>query len=392
MRCTVLLLLMLCSQLTSLAQTPRIIPGAERTELYLPWIKDKQIGLVVNNTSMVGATHLADTLLSLHQCVLRIFAPEHGFRGEADAGSTVHDGVDNRTGIPIKSLYGRKKKPTAEDLAGLDVVIFDIQDVGARFFTYIYTMLYVLEACAENNIPVIILDRPNPNGHYVDGPVLDMRFESFVGAMPLPMVHGCTVGELARLFSGEGWMYHPRELQLKVAPCLNYTHQSRYTLPIRPSPNLVDMRSILLYPSICLFEGTIVSLGRGTDWPFQMYGHPDFFKDSLDFSFVPRPNPAALNPPQNGWLCRGYDLRQVPLDSIWAEKRINLAYLINYYREFPNKPIFFLENKFFNLLAGNATLRNQIEAGLSEAEIRATWQEDLRFYREIRQKYLLYPD
>jgi uncharacterized protein YbbC (DUF1343 family) len=380
----------LFSAFCCLAQGARVSVGAERTDFYVPLMQDKHLGLIVNNSSLVGQTHLVDTLLSLHLCVERIYAPEHGFRGEAEAGATIHDGVDDRTGVPVRSLYGRKKKPTAADLEGIDLMVFDIQDVGARFFTYIYTMWYVMEACAAEGIPVMILDRPNPNGHFVDGPVLDMRFESFVGAMPLPIVHGCTVGELARMFAGEGWMYHPQELKLQVIPCKNYTHHTRYELPVRPSPNLPNMRAVLLYPSICLFEGTSCSLGRGTDWPFQVVGHPDFGTDT--FSFIPRPNPASLNPPQQGWICKGMDLRDIPMDTLWQMGRINLQWILNFYRDFPNKPVFFLENKFINLLAGNDKLRAQIEAGKTEAEIRATWQEDLNFYKEIRKKYLLYLD
>jgi uncharacterized protein YbbC (DUF1343 family) len=374
---------------TAMAQPGPVLVGAERMDQYLPLLKDKQVGVVVNHTSMVGQVHLVDTLCKLDLCVARIFAPEHGFRGEVEAGDNIRDGQDLRTGVPIVSLYGKKKKPSADDLAGLDVVIFDIQDVGARFYTYISTMFYLLEACSENGVPVIILDRPNPNGHYVDGPVLDMRLESFIGIAPLPVVHGCTVGELALMFTGECWINCPEHPAVTVIPCLNYTHHTPYDLPVKPSPNIPDMRSVLLYPSLCFFEGTSASVGRGTDTPFQLFGHPDFASDS--FWFVPRPNAGSKSPPQKGWICKGVDLRNLPIEDLRKDTLLELHWLLDFYRDFPNKPVFFLSNGMFDLLAGTSELRKQMEAGKTEAEIRVTWAEDLNFFKAIRKKYLLYP-
>jgi uncharacterized protein YbbC (DUF1343 family) len=374
-----------------IAQTaPKVITGAERLDKLLPLLKDRQVALVVNHTSLVGNTHLADTLHRLGVCISAIMAPEHGFRGDADAGEYVSDGYDLITGAPIFSLYGKKRKPGREELESSDIVIFDIQDVGARFYTYISTLFYVLEACAEQNKPAIVLDRPNPNGHYVDGPVLDSRLSSFVGIAPLPIVHGCTVGELARLFVGEFWIYHPESLQLTVIPCLNYTHSTPYVLPRAPSPNLPTQRAVLLYPSLCLFEGSTCSVGRGTDWPFEVVGHPDFPCDS--FSFVPRPNAGNKNPLHNGWLCGGRDFRHISLDSLQTARQLNLNWLLDFYSQFPNKPAFFREDGFMDLLAGTQRLKQQIAEGKTEAEIRATWAEDLALYRIIRQRYLLYPE
>ncbi len=375
------------------AQTPdnqRIIVGAERLDLLLPMLEGKQVALVVNHSSLVGKTHLADTLHSLGVCISVIFAPEHGFRGDADAGEHINDGYDPSTGAAIVSLYGKHRKPIPEDLEGSDVLVFDIQDVGARFYTYISTLFYVLEACAEQQKAAIVLDRPNPNGHYVDGPVLDSRLTSFVGIAPLPIVHGCTMGELARLFVGEFWIYKPESLWLRVVPCLNYSHSKPYELPVPPSPNLPTARSVLLYPSLCLFEGSTCSVGRGTDWPFEVVGHPDFFCDS--FSFVLRPNAGNKYPLHAGWLCGGWDFSKVSMDSLRAAKQLNLYWLLQFYKEFPNKPGFFREDNFFDLLAGTRSLRQQIVEGKTEAEIRATWAEDLAAYRAIRQKYLIYPE
>ncbi|MCW5923668.1 MAG: DUF1343 domain-containing protein [Saprospiraceae bacterium] len=378
------------SDASLLVPPPAVVVGAERMPLLLPQIHGKNVGLVVNHSSLVGSAHLVDTLCALGECVSRIFVPEHGFRGTADAGEMVKDGQDARTGTPIVSLYGKKKKPSPADLREVDVVVFDIQDVGARFYTYISTLYYVLEACAEQGKPVVVLDRPNPNGHYVDGPVLDMRLASFVGVAPLPIVHGCTMGELARLFAGEYWFHQAERLDLRVIPCERYTHQTPYDLPVKPSPNLPNTRAVLLYPSLCLFEGTVVSVGRGTDWPFQIVGAPEFAHDS--FWFVPRPSPGARHPLHQGWVCKGFDLRQVSVDSLRAQKQLSLGYLLDFYRQYPNKPSFFLKNKFFDQLAGTYSLRKQIEEGKSEAEIRATWQADLEAFREIRKKYLLYAD
>lgn len=373
-----------------IVSSPRIVVGAERLNVLLPEIKGKNVGLVVNQSSMAGQTHLVDTLCALDACVARIFTPEHGFRGNADAGELVDDTQDARTGTPIVSLYGKKRKPLPEDLESVDVVVFDIQDVGVRFYTYISTLFYVLEACAENCKPLIVLDRPNPNGHYTDGPLLDMRFTSFLGVAPLPLVHGCTPGELALMFAGEYWIYQPQDVDLQIIPCENYTHHTPYDLPVKPSPNLPNARSVLLYPSLGLFEGTRVSLGRGTDMQFQVLGHPDFRADS--FWFVPRPNTGSKRPPHEGWICRGYDLRNIPMDSLRNQTQLNLRYLLDFYRDFPDKSAFFTPNNSFELHAGTLSLRQQLEAGMSESAIRATWQPDLDAYRTIRKKYLLYPD
>lgn len=368
----------------------RIIVGAERLDTLLPLLLDKRVALVVNHSSRVGNTHLVDTLYKLGVCISVIFAPEHGFRGNADAGAHVEDDLDPATGAPIVSLYGKRRKPSREDLEDSDVVIYDIQDVGARFYTYISTLFYVLEACAEQEKPAIVLDRPNPNGYFIDGPVLDSRLSSFVGIAPIPIVHGCTVGELARLFVGEFWIYHPESLQLTVIPCLHYNHSKMYELPVPPSPNLPTMRAVWLYPSLCLFEGSTCSVGRGTDWPFEVVGHPDFPCDS--FTFVPRANASNKYPIHAGWLCGGWDLRKLPVDSILAAKQLNLSCLLQFYQQFPNKPIFFREDHFLDRLAGVQSLQEQIIAGKTEAEIRASWEPDLSSYRTIRLKYLLYPD
>ncbi len=372
-----------------IAQLP-VRVGAERMEQYLPLLAGKQVALVVNHSSRVGETHLVDTLLATGVCVLRIFAPEHGFRGDAPDGQRITDEVDLRTGIPIVSLYGNKYKPTAADLAGVDWLVYDIQDVGARFYTYVSTLFYLLEVCGELQIPMMVLDRPNPNGHYVDGPVLDMRLRSFVGVAPLPVVHGCTVGELALLFTGEYWV-GPHPPPLKVIPCEHYTHQTRYAPPLPPSPNLPNLRAILLYPSLCLFEGTVISVGRGTDWPFQVVGHPDY-PGPANVEFVPRRNKASRHPPLEGLRCRGFDFRHLSVDSLFERRALDLTPLLDMYCEFPHKEVFFLKNRFFDRLAGTRALRLQIEEGNFESDIRATWQNDLAHFRTIRRKYLLYPE
>lgn len=364
--------------------------GAERMEVLVPLLAGKNVGLVVNQSSLVGKVHLVDTLLAQGICVARIFPPEHGFRGTGDAGELISDDQDDATGAPIISLYGKRRKPHPQDFEGLDVVVFDIQDVGVRFYTYISTLFYVLEACAEQGKPVIVLDRPNPNGFYTDGPLMDMRLSSFLGIAPLPIVHGCTVGELAQMFAGEYWLHRAAQLKLNVIACENYTHRTPYDLPVKPSPNLPNTRAILLYPSIGLFEGTLMSVGRGTEMQFQIVGHPRFPSDS--FWFVPRPNFGSKRPPWEGWVCKGIDLHQIPIDTLRAQKQLNLNYLLDFYREFPAKAVFFTPNNSFELHVGTSSLRLQMEAGCNEAEIRATWQADLEAYREIRKKYLLYPD
>jgi uncharacterized protein YbbC (DUF1343 family) len=375
------------------AECQEVVTGAAQLDKYTHLLSGKQLALVVNHTSVVGKTHIVDTLFKKGLCLAKIFAPEHGFRGAAEAGEKVRDGQDERTGTPIVSLYGKKNKPSRQDLEGIDIVVFDIQDVGARFYTYISTLFLVLEACAENGKPVLILDRPNPHGHYIDGPVLDTRFESFIGIAPLPIVHGCTIGELALLFCGENWIWQPRDrLRLSVVPCLNYHHRTPYDLPIPPSPNLPNNRAVLLYPSVCLFEGTTWSLGRGTDWPFQVIGHPEV--TGASFAFTPRSVPASRKPPQEGKMCKGIDLQYFTMDSLRRQDQINLSLLLNAYRDFPDKENFFLPNKnrFFELLAGSNNLRKQIISQVPEAEIRATWAADLELFRVIRKKYLLYEE
>ncbi|MBL7828916.1 MAG: DUF1343 domain-containing protein [Saprospiraceae bacterium] len=366
-----------------------VVVGAERIEAYFPFLKDKQVGFVVNHTSLVGRRHLVDTLHDLGVCVAKIFAPEHGFRGEVDAGEEIVDGIDRRTDASIYSLYGRRKKPNFQDLEGLDVVVFDIQDVGTRFYTYISTMYYVMEACAENGVAFLVLDRPNPNGHLIDGPVLDMRFSSFVGVAPLPVAHGCTVGELAGLFKGECWINKGSDLKLHIVPCLHYHHHRPYELPVKPSPNLPSLRAVLLYPSLCLFEGSTCSVGRGTDWPFEVVGHPDFGCNS--FTFIPQRNAGNKNPLHENWVCKGWDFRQVSLDSLYQSSTIRLDWLLDFYEKFPNKPVFFRTDKYLDLLAGTDQLRKQISDGCSEAEIRYTWANDLLAFKAIRSNYLLYP-
>jgi len=362
--------------------------GAASINQYNDLIKHKNIALVVNQTSMIGNTHLADTLLSLGINIQTIFAPEHGFRGKADAGEKVVDGIDTKTGIPLLSLYGKNKKPKAQQLAGIDLVIFDIQDVGARFYTYISTMHYVMEACAENGVEVLILDRPNPNGHYVDGPILEADYQSFVGLHPIPVVHGMTIAEYAKMVNGEGWLNGGVQCKLTTVACENYDHKSVYELPIKPSPNLPNNRSIYLYPSLCFFEGTTVSVGRGTNTQFQVYGHPDLVDAPYEFS--PSPMPGAKYPKHEGKVCHGYDLTKMDIAAIRNKRELDLSFLMSAYQNMPKNEPFFLKNLFFDKLAGGSTLRKQIIAGKSAEAIKATWQEGLSEFKKIRAKYLLY--
>lgn len=373
-------------QITEITQDS-ILTGAQQTIAYLETLKGKQIAIVGNPTSVVfsskhKAVHLVDTLLSHNINIKKVFAPEHGFRGTVDAGEVVKDGLDLQTGLPITSLYGKNKKPSAEMLAGLDMVIFDIQDVGARFYTYISTLHYIMEACAEENIPVLILDRPNPNGHYVDGPVLDMKYKSFVGMHPVPIVHGMTIGEYAQMINGEKWLENGIQCAINVIPLKNYTHQTPYSLPIKPSPNLPNDTSINLYPSLCLFEGTSFSVGRGTDMQFQVFGSPKFLQK--EFYFTPKPNLGAKNPKFNTKICYGRDLR-----NNLTEKMLNFTYIIEAYESIEEKTTFF--TPFFTTLAGNKILQEQIESGKNIEQIRNSWQKDLDAYKMIRTKYLLYP-
>ncbi|MEZ4917536.1 MAG: DUF1343 domain-containing protein [Saprospiraceae bacterium] len=370
------------------AQT-QIKVGAERMDMYLPMLEGKRVALVVNHSSKLGSTHLLDTLLAAKICIARIFLGAW-VSGTADAGEKVSNDVDLKTGIPIVSLYGRHKKPRWKDLEDVDLVLFDIQDVGARFYTYISTLFYVEQACADFDLPLMVLDRPNPNGHYVDGPLLESNLHSFVGIVPIPIVHGCTIGELATMFAGEGFIENPGRLKLTIIPCENYTHQTPYELPIPPSPNLPNARSIYLYPSLCLFEGTSFSIGRGTDTPFQVLGHPDL--PVGDYYFTPCPNEGSKYPKHEEIPCRGYDLTQIPIDSLREQGRIDLHWLLDMYCEFPDKETFFNANRFFDLLAGTRYLREQIELGSTEEEIRESWVDGLNFYRLVRQQYLLYPE
>jgi len=364
--------------------------GAARIAEYYHLINNKNIALVVNQTSTVGDTHLADTLQQLGITIKTIFAPEHGFRGKADAGEKVVDGIDVKTGIPLLSLYGKNKKPKPAQLAGIEVVIFDIQDVGARFYTYISTMHYVMEACAENGVDVLVLDRPNPNGHYVDGPILNVDYQSFVGKHPIPVVHGMTIAEYAQMVNGEGWLNNGIQCKLTTITCENYNHETIYDLPIKPSPNLPNNRSIYLYPSLCFFEGTNISVGRGTNTQFQVFGHPDLTIGN--YEFTPEPMDGAKYPKLEGKTCKGFDLTKMDIANIRKEKKLNLEYLISAYQNYPNKKDFFLKNLFFDKLAGGAELRQQIIAGKNSDEIKATWQKGLNQFKKTRATYLLYTE
>lgn len=362
-----------------------ILPGAEQSEQYLKLLKGKNAGVVANHTSLVGEIHLVDFLISRKINIERIYSPEHGFRGTEDAGAEIESGVDKKTGIHIVSLYGKRKKPTAEDLEGIDIMIFDLQDVGVRFYTYISTMHYVMEACAEKNIPMVVLDRPNPNGNYIDGPVLEPEYKSFVGMHPVPVVYGMTIGEYARMVNGEKWLNNGLKCDLKVIKCENYVHSSVYKLPVRPSPNLPNYLSVRLYPSLCFFEGTVISVGRGTDFPFQVFGHPDL--QTGDFYFTPESTPgAAVNPKLKGEKCRGVDLRNY--ENPESIKKINLDYLLMAYQNYPEKDKFF--NSYFNSLSGNSDLKSQIIEGKTAKQIRSSWSEDLQNFRKVRERYLLY--
>jgi uncharacterized protein YbbC (DUF1343 family) len=362
------------------------IPGADQIELYKSIIERKSVAVVANQTSMIGSTHLVDKLLSIGINIKVIFAPEHGFRNLADAGETIENGKDPETGIPLISIYGSHLKPTPEDLKGIDVVIFDIQDVGTRFYTYISTLHYILESCAENHVKCLVLDRPNPNGFYFDGNILDTAYRSFVGMDPVPVVHGMTVGEYAEMLNGEGWLKNGVKCDLVVIKCKNYTHQTLYELPVKPSPNLPNQTSVYLYPSICFFEGTVVSLGRGTSFPFQVFGSPDL--PDRGFSFIPESVPGEKNPPLLGVKCFGTDLRDAVKKKLVPKPELNLDWLISAYNGFPNKNKFF--NSYFDVLAGGPVLREQIQKGMTSEQIKATWKEGLAKFSKIREKYLLY--
>lgn len=365
-----------------------IITGAERTTDYLPLIENKRVGIVGNQTSVIGKQHLVDTLKNLGINIVKVFSPEHGFRGNADAGEKIVSGKDVKTGIEIASLYGKSKKPSKAQLDNIDILLFDIQDVGARFYTYISTMHYVMEACAEQNIPLVVLDRPNPNGHVVDGPVLDTNFKSFIGLHPVPILHGMTIGEYAQMINGEAWLANGAQCKLTVIACKNYNRNKNYVLPIAPSPNLPNQSSVYLYPSLCLFEGTVISVGRGTDMPFQQYGHPDL--DSTGYQFKPKPSYGSKKPKLNGEICNGFNLRDYGFQQMKTDGKLHLTWLINAYNQLHNKTNFFSRSQFFNLLAGNATLQNQIKQNKSEEEIRASWQPKLEVFKKTRKQYLIY--
>ena len=365
-----------------------VIPGAEQLAAYIPLLEGKSCGLLVNQSSLVGSRHLVDTLQDLSVRINRIFVPEHGFRGKEDAGKKIDDQTTD-SGIPIVSLYGARKKPTLEQLAGIDVVIYDLQDVGVRCYTYLTTLHYLMEACAEQGVKLIVLDRPNPNGHYVDGPVLKPGFESMVGKHPIPFVYGMTIGECAQMIKGESWINEAESLQLEVVPCWGYDHMTRYPLPVRPSPNLPTYKSVLLYPSLVFFEGTVVSAGRGTDQPFEHYGHPNW--SSLSYSFTPGSVEGARQPKFAGETCFGEDLRDIDESKIREWRCVNLSFLIESYNRHRPQDDFFLANGFIDKLAGSTQLREAIEAGMTESEIRENWRKDLETFSKVREKYLIYP-
>jgi len=366
-----------------------MIVGANRTELYLPMLKGKRVGIVANQTSVIFKdnykfVHLVDSLLALKVTVKKVFSPEHGFRGTADAGEEVENTTDKKTGLPIVSLYGDNRKPKQDQIKDLDVVIFDIQDVGVRFYTYISTLHYVMEACAEAKIPLIIFDRPNPNGSYVDGPTLEIANKSFLGMHPIPLVHGMTIGEYAQMINGEHWLNDGLKCDITVIPIENYSHQTPYHIPIRPSPNLPNDQAIALYPSLGLFEGTNINAGRGTEFQFQRYGAPFLDKSVFTFTYTPVENFGAKNPKHKGKLCYGEDLSSVKINN-----EVSLKWIIKAYKNSTDKSLVFITSGFTKH-AGTDKLQKQIEAGLTEEQIKATWQEDLKRFKAIREKYLIY--
>jgi uncharacterized protein YbbC (DUF1343 family) len=371
------------------AQQDKLLVGADQTDQYIPLLAHKRIGVVANHSSTIGNIHLVDSLLNLKIKVKKIFCPEHGLRGEGDAGEVIKNQVDEKTGLQVISLYGIHKKPTPRDLKGIDVIIFDMQDVGVRFYTYISTMHYVMEACAEQGVTLIVLDRPNPNGFYVDGPILDTAYHSFVGMHPVPLVHGMTIGEFARMINGERWLKKGVQCNLTVIPCNNYTHAMMYQLPVRPSPNLPNQTAVLLYPSLGFFEGTCISVGRGTDYPFQIFGHPSLPKTG--YSFIPVEKiGASKNPPYKNQECNGFDLREYSIKYFRDNPNINLEWLLFAYKMVSDKKAFF--NNFFVNLSGTPVLKKQIEQGLDAETICKSWSKPLSDFKKIRKKYLLYPD
>ena len=372
----------------STAASAAVVVGAASTDEYIPLLKGKKVALLCNHTGMVGNEHVLDIMLDKGVNVTTIFSPEHGFRGTADAGEHVSSGVDEKTGIPIASLYdGKSRTPKKEVMDNIDIIVTDIQDVGLRYYTYYCTMVDLMNAAITYGKEFMVLDRPNPNGMYVDGPILDMKYESGVGRLPITVVHGMTLGEIANMANGEGWLKDGKKVPLTVIKCKNYTHQTRYELPVAPSPNLPNMHSIYLYPSTCYFEATPVSLGRGTDKPFQVYGHPDM--KGYSFSFTPRSIDGAKNPPQLDKLCHGVDLTGIPDEEVIA-RGINLEYLIDAYNNLGIGDEFF--TSFFEKLIGNGEIRKMIEEGKSAAEIKATWKDDVEKFKKQRKPYLLYAE
>ncbi len=369
-----------------------VYPGIYQTEQYIKLIDGKKTGIVSNQTGIINGVSLVDTLISLKQNIVKVFCPEHGFRGNADAGAKVDNSIDEKTGLPVISLYGNNKKPSAEQLSDIEVVVFDLQDVGVRFYTYISTLHYVMEACAESNIPVIILDRPNPNAHYIDGPVLDTaNFRSFIGMHPVPVVYGMTIGEYGKMINGEKWLKNGVQCDLTVIPCKNYTHNTKYSLPVKPSPNLPNDRSVELYPAICLFESTTLSVGRGTNKQFQILGHPSLsVVEEADFTFTPLPNEGASDPVLNGRLCYGFDLSEDNSVFEWKEGKLNIGVMIEMYKMFPEKDNFFKKSNSIELLSGYTGFREQIKNGVSEDEIRKGWQTGIEEFKKTRSKYLIY--
>lgn len=371
------------------SENSKLVLGVERTTYYLPLLQGKKVALVANQTSMVNGVHLLDTLLRLGVDVVKVFSPEHGFRGEAEAGKYVQSAVDPKTGVEIVSLYGKNKKPSTEALANIDIVIFDIQDVGVRFYTYLSTMGYMMDVVAEKGKKMIILDRPNPHGSYVDGPILDMKNSSFVGLYPVPIVHGLTLGEFAQMIVGENYLTSVKPLDLVVVSMLNYTHATKYRLPVAPSPNLRSMEAIYAYPSLCLFEGTPISVGRGTYQPFEIYGFPNC--PQAEITFTPKAlEGLSANPPFKNVECKGFDLTKTIEKYVDSNQQINLSYLIDMYNVYPDKKNFFIP--FFNKLSGDEQLQMQIKNGWTEAQIRASWESGLSLYKEKRARYLLYAE
>jgi uncharacterized protein YbbC (DUF1343 family) len=369
--------------------------GAEQTEKYLSYLKGKRIGILGNQTSVIGKTHLVDSLKSLGINIVRVFGPEHGFRGNASAGTKVQDEVDSATGIPIVSLYGPKRKPSKEDMASLDLMIYDVQDVGCRFYTNINVLADVMEACAENGKELLILDRPNPNAYFIDGPVLDMKLKSGIGKFPIPITHGMTIGEFAKMINGEGWLSNKLECKIRIIPVANYTHETPYILPVKPSPNLNTQQSVMLYPSLCWFEGTVISQGRGTYFPFTVLGNP-LLKDKYSFSFTPVGiKGMAETPLHMNEVCYGLDLRNYDIGILRKQKKLNIQWMIDMYKAYPNKEKFFdykqsKEMGNIDFRTGDSKFKEQIAAGVSEEEIRKSWEPGLSNYKKMREKYLIY--